>query len=379
MRLIACISLALSALTWAPHRSPGTDIHLRGIWAECEGANATLSSRAKIEELFNRLQRGGVNTVFLQIYRGDKAWYPSRLADSGPYEQFRAVERGSPVRLAIDLAHRRGMEIHAWVNIFRVWGGRDALTIRRVGGEAITRDGRGRSLLDFPRASLPDSGYWLDPGDPAARRHLVAIVKEILDLYPDIDGIHLDYARYPFDEKGRVEFGYGRASVSGFKKAHGFDPATCPPGQRQLWDGWRRDQVTGFVREAKAVVAARKKKLSAAVIADLEKCQRVTFQDWPRWIREGLIDFAVPMNYGGQRKAVRERTQALLSVPGAREKVAIGLGAYKLIDSPEGLLAQIHDCRALGAWGVVLFSYDNMSKHPELFSLLGKRAFGTGK
>jgi len=351
---------------------------VRGIWAECEGINSTLSSRGKIDEMVNRLQTAGFNTVFVQVYRGSRAWYGSKLADSSPYQEFYAREKTSPLRVAIDLAHRKGMQVHAWVNMFRVWGNADAKIIRKLGRAAVTRDSKGRSLFDYRRDSLPDNGYWLDPGDPKVRSYLISIIGEILEQYPDIDGIHLDYTRYPYDEKGKVDFGYGRASVARFKKIYGVNPLRCTASQRALWDEWRRDQVTEFVREARRVVRGGGRRLSAAAVADEKKYRSLTFQDWPRWLREGLIDFAVPMNYSAARSVARKNTESLLNAaPAAKGKVIIGLGAYKLLDSPGALLSQIKDCRSLGAGGVALFSYDNMTKHPGIFSFLGKRAFGS--
>jgi uncharacterized lipoprotein YddW (UPF0748 family) len=281
------------------------------------------------------------------------------------------------LKVAVDLAHKKGIKVHAWGNMFRVWGDADAQIIRKLGRAAVTRDSRGRSLLSYRKSSLPDGGYWLDPGDPAVRKYLVSVIEEILDRYPGIDGIHLDYTRYPYDEKGKVDFGYGEASVARFKKKYGADPFKCKGSKRALWDQWRRDQMTGFVREAAAVVHKRGKQLSVATVADVKKCRSFTFQDWPRWIREKLIDFVVPMNYSSKRSVMKSRAEAVLkAVPAAKKRVVVGLGAYKLLDSPNALLSQIRDCRSLGAGGVVLFSYDNMTKKPAIFSFLGKKAFG---
>jgi uncharacterized lipoprotein YddW (UPF0748 family) len=356
----------------------GAGSQVRGIWAECEGVNSTLSSRAKIEEMVNRVGRAGFNTVFVQVYRGNRSWYRSRLADSAPYRQFYAQEKTSPLRVAIDLAHKKGIRVHAWVNTFRVYGNADAGIIRKLGRAAVTRDSKARSLLGYKKGSLPDGGYWLDPGDPAVRKYLVSVIEEILDRHPDVDGIHLDYTRYPYDEKGKVDFGYGGTSVARFKKKYGVDPFKCKGSKLALWDRWRRDQLTEFMREAASVVHKRGKQLSVATVADEKKCRSLTFQDWPRWIREKLIDFVVPMNYSSIGKVMRRRAEAILNaVPAEKKRVIMGLGAYKLLDSPDALLTQIKDCRSLGAGGVALFSYDNMTKKPALFSFLGKRAFGS--
>ena len=372
--LCACAGAA-SALPNHGAKPAGRLSEMRGIWAECEGVNATFSSRAGIEEMFTRLEKAKVNTVFMQVYRGNKAWYRSGIANAGPYRAFYDKEKVCPLRLAIDMAHARGMQLHAWVNVFRVWGGKDAEIIRKLGKGAMTRDRSGRSILDYPKGALPDSGYWLEPGDPDARGHVLRIVQEILDRYPDIDGIHLDYVRYPFDEKGKTDFGYWRRSVAAFKKSSVVDPARCAGAKRALWDGWRRDQVTLFVAGAKRLTAARGKLLSVAIVPDEKKCRETTFQDWRRWLSEGLVDFVVPMNYSERRELVRKRSAEVLSAAGTGARVAMGLGAYKMLDSLAALAAQIRDCRGMGALGVVLFSYDNMTRRPEMFAYLGKNVF----
>ena len=348
---------------------------MRGVWAECQGRNATPSRRSKIEEMFGRLDKAGFNTVFMQVYRGNRAWYRSSIADASPYRDFLSREKIDPLRLAINLAHNRGMKLHAWINAFRIWRNRDARAIRKLERKAVTRDSRGLSLLEYKMKSLPDGGYWLDPGDPEARAYLRLIIEEIVERYPDIDGVHLDYTRYPFDEVSNIDFGYGRASVERFKSRHGFDPAGSRGSNRALWDKWRRDQVTAFIRQAREVTSAAGKMLSVATLADMEKSQSRAFQDWPLWLREGLVDFIVPMDYSDNRKIVKKRAEYILKQAGAGGKVAVGLGAYKMLDSPEKLLLQVEDCRKLGAIGVVLFSYDNLTRRPELFSFLGKRVF----
>ncbi len=357
------------------YRAKGTDAKkVWGIWSESQGRNATLQSRKKIEELFDRVAVAGFNTVFLQVYRGNRSWYRSGIADASPYKSFYASEKADPLNLAIALAHKRGVELHAWLNVFRIWNNRSARAIKKLGREVITRDRNGRSLLDYKKGSLPDGGYWLDPGDPKAKTYMLTVIKELLDRYPGIDGIHLDYIRYPYIEGSKVDFGYSQVSVSRFKARHGFEPAECSSGKRLLWDEWRRDQLIDFIREARAITNKKGKKLSVAVVADKKKWQSMTFQDWPLWIRKNLIDFAVPMNYSSEKGLVKKRTGEILKLVKNKGRVVIGLGAYKMLDSPQDLILQIRDCILLGAGGVALFSYDNIDRRPELFSFLGKEA-----
>src|ERR671935_441535 len=126
----------------------------------------------------------------------------------------------------------------------------------------------------------------------------------------DIDGIHLDRIRYPeapMDGRG-ANVGYNETSVARFNARYG--TSGYPKSNDPRWNDWRREQVTNFVRRfylsAKAIRPSIK--ISAALIAwsngprasggfeQTEAYSRV-FQDWPAWMREGIIDLASPMLY----------------------------------------------------------------------------------
>ena len=143
-----------------------------------------------------------------------------------------------------------------------------------------------------------------------------------------------------------------------------------------LWDNWRRDSVTAFVRAAGKLVKGGNSKMqaSAAVFAYASRAYASYFQDWRRWKEEGTLDFVVPMNYNTDSRRVKYQTQVAVSSAG-KGKVYIGLGAYLLTGKPDVLLQQIRESMRQGAGGVVLFSYDAMLKRPSLFPFLRQRAF----
>ena len=136
--------------------------------------------------------------------------------------------------------------------------------------------------------------------------------------------------------------------------------------------------MTAFVSQVRAITRARGKTLSVAVLPSREKARSVAFQDWPLWVRKGLVDYVVLMNYSADASLVRKRTRSAVSAAGGSRKVAVGLGAYKMLDDARALARQIVECLHEGVAGVVLFSYDNMEKRPELFSYIGRTAFAPG-
>jgi uncharacterized lipoprotein YddW (UPF0748 family) len=320
----------------------------RGLWVECEGSQETLSTKAKIDQLIRRAQSSRFNTLFIQVYRHDRAWYNSRYADTTPYRDIVKREKIDPLAYLIQHARKAGLKVHAWLNMFRIGKGKNAPVLKRFGRDIITRDGKGISLLNYQTSALPDGGYWLDPGDENVTLYLRNIIAEVVRKYPGLDGIHLDYTRYPFNSPyagsrwaGRNDLGYGKESVRRFKKWTGVDPITMELTRSncQAWDNWRRHQLNSFVEGAYGLVRRLNPSLdfSVAVIAWADRAYLSSFQDWRRWLDEGSVDFVAPMNYGTDSRMASYLTGTAIAARGDRQ-VYIGLGQYLLGSRPEVLL-----------------------------------------
>ncbi|HDL64261.1 MAG TPA: hypothetical protein ENH12_02595, partial [Proteobacteria bacterium] len=109
-----CISASVSCRAETPAREA------RGLWVECEGSQETLSTKAKIDQLIQRARNSGFNTLFVQVYRHDRAWYNSRYADTTPYRDIVKREKIDPLAYLIQHAHKAGLKVHAWLNMFRI-------------------------------------------------------------------------------------------------------------------------------------------------------------------------------------------------------------------------------------------------------------------
>ena len=353
-----------------------------GLWVECQGRERTLDTKQSIDEMIADAEMMGVDTLFIQIHRGNRAWFNSSFADPAPYKKFVAGEKIDPVKYILREAQQRGMEVHLWINTFRLLKNKNAPIIEQLGTKIITRDGKKRLMLNYPNNDLPDGGYWLDAGDLQVQDYLRDLCKEMVEKYPKCDGVHLDFVRYPY----RVPFypgskwaaghgfGYGVDSVNRFKKVTGLDPFTMELTREnaQLWDIWRRDQVTGFVRKIHELCNVRNKKLSVAGICWADRAYLSAFQDWRGWLDEGIIDFVVSMNYGTDRKFSRYLSREAV-VSRANEKVYIGLGAYLLLNKPDILAGQFNDAVELGADGIVLFSYDVIKSSDTIKQIIKQR------
>jgi uncharacterized lipoprotein YddW (UPF0748 family) len=255
-------------------------------------------------------------------------------------------------------------------------------------------DRRGRSILDYPKLEIPqpDRSYyrmgtpavWLDPAAPGVAEYLAATFAELIERYPTIDGLHLDYIRYPgvlpFSPGSRfgvgLDFGYGDSTRARFKVETGLEaPLGDSLRNANAWDTWRREKVTELVRMlGDAAKSARPETadaptaplaISAAVGAYMQRVYLAEGQDWRRWIEDDLIEFAVPMAYSLDDRMFRYMVEDFTSGPLA-DRIWIGQGTWLFAKRPAGAIAQLRLAREAGARAEVLFSYDSIADAPEL-------------
>ncbi|MFC2149652.1 glycoside hydrolase family 10 protein [Candidatus Auribacterota bacterium] len=388
------ISFLLTACAARSVRSETT-----GLWVECQGSNDTLSSRKKIVSMLDDAEKNNINTVFAQIFRHDKAWFNTNRFDNKPYRKFYDKERTNLLRFLIDEAHKRKIAVHGWVNILRIGRDKKANILKKYGPEIVTKDNKGRSMYDYPDLKLPGkdneyymadgTGLWLEAGDPRVQKYMLDMVKEVVYQYSDIDGIHLDFIRYPYVvpfspgsrfPKG-IEYGYGAGSAKRFKKKYGMDPLKpdMVTDHMQAWDDWRRDQVTDLVKKARDLIRKKNRRiqLSAAVVCWADRAYLTAFQDWRRWLNDDLVDFICLMNYSIDPRLFNYITETGNAFKGDK-KVYIGLGAYMLKNREKVFVEEIDECIGSDVDGIVLFSYDSMLKSPRQFDMV-KDKFGEYK
>ncbi len=203
------------------------------------------------------------------------------------------VLRFDPLASAMRAARDRGMRVHAWMNVFLSgdWRrpGQAHVISRHPDWRIRARDGKAfDEYAKSRRSELPIEGVYLSPGNPAVRDYLAGVAAEIAQRYA-VDGIHLDYVRYPY-----LDAGYDEASLAAYRRAR---PGGRPQGEG--WDDWRQAQVSAAVREIAAAVRAARPgiEVSAAVLPDPVDARRSCMQDWPGWIHEGSVDRVLTMAY----------------------------------------------------------------------------------
>jgi uncharacterized lipoprotein YddW (UPF0748 family) len=365
---------------------------LRGLWVLCEGSQRVLDRPERLPALLDDAQALGATDLFVQVYRGGRAWFDSSLADATPWRETRERTGRDPLAELLAAAHARGLRVHAWANVLSLSSNRDAPILRELGRDAVLVDQAGRSILDYPGLDVPhpDRRYyrmgtpavWLDPGAPGVAERLAATLAELAARY-ELDGLHLDYIRYPdvlpFSPGSRfgvgLDLGHGAPTRELFRQETGLEPPSPPDrlGNAEAWDSWRRDRVTRLV--ARIGDAARAERpglaLSAAVWSFADRAYLSAGQDWRRWLEEGMLDFAVPMAYTLDSRLFRYQAAALAHAA-EPERVWIGVGVWLFARRPEGALEQIRAARGAGARADALFSWDSIAEAPELRAALAR-------
>lgn len=276
---------------------------IRAIWV----TRWDYRSGQDIAVVMENCRRAGFNHVLFQVRGNGTTFYRSTLEPWA--DELGGRDPGfDPLAVACREAHRRGLRLHAWVNVIPGWRGNRPPTNRRqlyhAHPEWFWRDQRGR------REPL---GWYsnLNPCLPEVRRYLVAVLREIVARYR-VDGLHLDYIRFPNEwHKGyahgaRVpDYPRDAKTLALFRRATGRTPEQAPAH----WDHWRTAQIDRLVFEIARMVRSVKPgvALTAAVGADPEVAKRAHFQDAMRWIANGLLDAVFPMNYAADVRAFNRR------------------------------------------------------------------------
>ena len=246
---------------------------VRAVWLTTIGGidwphsyNAAMQ-REELRLMLDKLKDAGINTVLVQTRVRATTIYPSALE---PWDGCLTGTPGrspgyDPLKLCIDLCHERAMECHAWVVTLPVgkWNATGCQQLRQRYPRLIKRIG--------------EDGY-MDPEQAQTAEYLAQVCQEITRYY-DIDGIHLDYIRYPETWKLKVSRQQGRENITRivrriYQAVKGEKPwvkMSCSPVGKH--DDLRRYRSGGW--NARTAVC----------------------QDAQEWLRLGLMDQLYPMMY----------------------------------------------------------------------------------
>lgn len=347
--LLACLPSWMCAQDEAPKRE------MRAVWVTTLNGLDWPTTRAttfftrqrqqqELCQILDRLKAANINTVLLQTRVRGSVIYPSAIepwdvALTGTYGQDPGYD---PLAFAINEAHQRGMELHAWVVTIPCF---KQAVARQMGAKSVLRT---HPNLCVRHADM----YYLDPGLPATADYLVSICHEIVSRY-DVDGIHFDYIRYPEGAASFNDAATYRRYGGGSSKA-----------------AWRRDNITRIVRRIYEDTHAIKPwvRVSCSPVGKYADVSRFSSRGWNArdavhqdaegWLREGIHDILFPMMYfdGDHFYPFAADWQE----QSANRLVAPGLGIYFLSPSEKNwslsvVQRQLHYLRSQGLAGQCYF------------------------
>ena len=325
----------------------------RGLFVTVIDKQPVLTSKEQIKELVEFAHKAKIKTLFVQVYRANQAWFPSKMADQTIYKKALKQVGENPFALLIKLAHARDIQVHAWLNMLSLSKNIQAPLLQKYGTGILTKNIEPKvALKDFEI----DGQYFLEPGDLRVRKELGNMVEEVIRAYPDLDGIQFDYIRYP---DSHPAYGYTEMNVGRFKKASGlkiFNENT------PAWREWKRDQVTDLLR--KLVRRARSINdnlhLSTTGCMSYSRAYNEAFQDWSLWIEKGYAEFVTVMSYPDTTEEFSKDIDDARKRVRNFKKVYLAAPAYKFPKNPDIFFQQFNLCRASGAGACVVFHYGSL-------------------
>lgn len=267
----------------------------RGAWMHTIGQGqyakqSTEENKKYLRDQLDKLQATGVNAIIFQVRPQADALYPSELE---PWSRFLTGTAGvapspiwDPLQFMIDESHARGMELHAWLNPYRVTT------------SAKEKLPKNHIYYKHPERFVSyDNKMYFDPGLPENRDFIDSVVKDIIIRY-DVDAIHMDDYFYPYPKEG-VDF----PDKASFKKY----------GKGMEIGDWRRKNVDQLIEGLHKVIVDNKpwvrlgispfgiwrNKTSDPKGSDTNGLQNydALYADVLLWTEKGWVDYMLPQLY----------------------------------------------------------------------------------
>lgn len=269
--LVFSCAVSTSAQTLSSEESPKYEI--RAVWLTTIGgidwprSHSINVQKAELCDMLDRLKEAGINTIFLQTRVRGTVIYPSAFE---PWDDCITGRAGKapgydPLEFAIEECHKRGLQLHAWVVTIPIgkWKKQGCVQLNKKHPQMVKRIG--------------EDGY-MNPESPKTAEYLAKICKEIVDNY-DVDGIHLDYIRYPETWKIKVPKSKGRANITQIVRAiHKEIKSSKPWVMLSCSPIGKHDDLTRYRSNG-------------------WNARTTVCQDAQQWLKEGIMDALFPMMY----------------------------------------------------------------------------------
>jgi uncharacterized lipoprotein YddW (UPF0748 family) len=376
--LFLCASFVSKAASYEPSSvlPPKPLREFRGVWVATvanidwpsKPGLSTAEQKKELLALLDRTVQLKLNAVIFQVRPACDAMYASKIE---PWSEYLTGTMGKapqpfydPLAFAIEQAHARGLELHAWFNPYRA---HHFQSISPLSANHISKTRP--SLVRHYGKYL-----WLDPGERDVQEYSLSVVMDVVKRY-DVDGIHFDDYFYPYEEKGGDGKDMDFPDEASWRK--------FGAGGRLSREDWRRDNVNQFVERVYKSIKAVKPWVKFGIspfgiwrpgnppqIRGFDAYTRL-FADSRKWLMNGWLDYLAPQLYWAI-DAKEQSFPVLLNWwtqqnPKDRQIVA-GIAASSAGKwKPDEIPNQIRLTRRLnGASGYILYSLKSLQNNPAL-------------
>jgi len=284
----------------SPYDGPKTEREFRAAWVATVAninwpSKPGLGSDKQMQEaikLLNLLQKKNFNAVIFQVRPQCDALYKSTLE---PWSYYLTGVQGiapkpyyDPLEFWIREAHKRGLELHVWLNPYRA---------HHISGGPISDSSIVKKNPELV-VKLKTGYWWMDPSHPGTQDHSLAVAMDIVQRY-DIDGVHMDDYFYPYPSYNKNEDFPDEKSWEAYQQAGG----TLSRGD------WRRESVNTFIHRLYSAIKETKPHVKfglspfgiwrpnhPASIRGFDQYDQL-YADAKLWLNEGWIDYWTPQLY----------------------------------------------------------------------------------
>lgn len=205
----------------------------------------------QVRETLDRMQNGGFNELYLEIWFEGYTIYPSAtMAGNNMTSQNPAFAGFDPLKAFAFEAKKRDIAVYAWIDGFML-GTNFTGPVLQAHPEwaAATRDQVGNAQP----APAPSTGFfWMDIANPRVQQFMLALTKEMVQQY-GLAGVDLDYTRFPAEANWQQSFSFSNYARQAYKDYSGIDPYTLNADAQsaawEAWKAWLSDQEDQFVQD----------------------------------------------------------------------------------------------------------------------------------
>lgn len=335
---------------------------VRSLWV----VRYALTDNAEIKNIISTAKALNITDLYVQV-----------RALGLPYGQELISPEHTPFSLLIEKAKLENIRIHAWLNVLYIWTGsgkpQDKNHLFFRSSNSILRNVMDKNVPEYSFLKKRGiEGFFIDPSDRQNMLDMQMYISTVIQKY-EVDGIHLDYLRYP-----SLEYSYSPNGRTNYFRKKWYDPIeisqssditiTNDVGSRynfniNTYKSYLREKLTTFLIELKEYIQKFEKsiELSAAVKPDRTIAYESYFQDWGYWISNDICDRIVIMNYDTVMTNFNNNLNFNLSEK-CNSKIIVGISTYN--QDFEAVLNRIKLVKDRKNGGYAIFSYNYLKEHP---------------